>query len=352
MKQMLFAALLCAPQMCLAETIQLDAFGIFPSDQDSDRLNWAGVTHQLEDDQYVEGRTDPDQIEQLDLVFGQKTIEKGRSEAHMVVLLFDAHGNLVTEGVSFDLVAADGRQTVLSDRGIVERLVAADDAFGEQFAWASHAEGARVRQSERALYRVVPSLDGMDAVLDLPVENIGPEQVFNVGAQGADGSGHTAILDGIATLVLLRDVDETYSLIPGTWIGGTHQARVLTRDLYGSLDVVLHHPNLSSPSETLVVSEAEHVGPLQINAVTFDDIAATRLTVGPFVSSLGYQLLDGAAVSIKVEDATGAQEVAQAWILDGLIEVTIGSASAPFSLEVTSALGLQRFEDVVPEAAP
>ncbi len=103
-----------------------------------------------------------------------------------------------------------------------------------------------------------------------------------------------------------------------------------------------HFGKTGSAAMPIQLAALEPMGEVVIRADYLADIQATRLVVGPFLTTAGHVLNDGSTVAIEVTTARGGKVVAEAWMLDGVIATTVlvGAADYPIHVAATSALGL------------
>lgn len=335
-----------------AEVVVSDAFGVFVAPSAS-RGEWAGLTEILQGGVGGQVRTvAPGPVDMLLFYLGEKSLVAGSSGGQAVVIGLDASGNLVADGqdVGFSIGAqplAFGQTT----RGLASHRFEAGAKAGIFHAGASTGSRQTVRAEFRVdadLASIIPELSALPEaplrVEDLHQLETAP-MLDRFGNMPADGVG--------ISLILAHDANH-FSLLPAVSLGGQATAALLTRDLPPRADT--HATLLQRDSQTVPLSVATPAmaAPLEASAVSLPDIAALRLRVGPMVSTVGYMLNDGAPVRVDVVPATGPGITEQAWVFDGMIEMTVmlTEAALPLSLTVTSALGTSQTTIVAPSPAP
>jgi hypothetical protein len=83
------------------------------------------------------------------------------------------------------------------------------------------------------------------------------------------------------------------------------------------------------------------MGEAKIQADYLPDVDATRLVLGPFLTTAGHVLNDGAIIAVEVTTDRGGKVQTQGWLLDGIVTTTllIGERDYPIDVSITSPLG-------------
>lgn len=324
-----------------SEPMQADAFGLFPAGSDVGRGGWAGLRTPFGGDGAVQ-IVAPGPVDRVLLVFGEKSLVAGDDVAQIAALLLDADGNPVADGTPVRLSAADGTVIRPSRNGIASRPVSAGPMPGRHHAWAASSEGGGLRQSDRVMYRVGTGLAGLATELVPPADVFLPEDTARVDAMPLRAADGSLPEDGIAGALLLRHADGSISQIPATWVGGSLEAPFLTRDIAGPAWARLQLPFVETPEVEISIARLAPGGPLAVRALAMPDIGATRLVLGPFTTATGHLLHDGSPVTLRARDAGGRVFAMQAWVLDGMVSVTVPSDALPVAFEAVSPRGTDR----------
>ncbi|MCU4655219.1 hypothetical protein N8I71_20445 [Roseibacterium sp. SDUM158016] len=336
---LLILVLLAGPAR--ADTMIADAFGLYPSSSDGARAGWSGLQSDLffpEETRVME----PGPADTVLIVFGEKSLVAGDGTGLAAALLFDAAGNLVTDGTAVRLSAADGTRTQRTRGGIASRQVQAGSVTGRFHASAETGSGATLRQSSRVSYRVIPALSGLAAELTPPAAALPAEEILQLEAAPLTGASGALPPDGVAGALFLSHADGSHTFVPATWIGGALQAPMLSRDIAGAAAARLFLPFSESAPVPVEIARLAPGAALNLSATALPTIGATRLSLGPFTTSQGHHLHDGSPVQLRVRDAAGRVFQSENWLLDGVAEETVPSRDLPFDIVVTSPLGTSR----------
>lgn len=322
--------LLCLiPASLMAQGYTSDAFGLLPSGVDSVRADWAGLRGDT--------RVDPGPVERVLIVLGPKSLVAGKDPAHAVVLAFDRFGNAVADGTrSRILIEAE-------EIGAVTRAGIADHLFLPTPEARTIAVGAGIgdRQSARATIRVIPDIGSLSPGLQSLPETVTSESLFEItSAEIRDRFGNLAE-DGTSVGVLLTHATGETSFGTGIVSDGQAQALFLSRDVTGQAEARLVLGANGSGSDGITFELPSAPLPPDLGIEDLASIAAIRMTVGPFVTTLGYTLIDGAKVHLAVTARGDIRHEASGWVRDGYFVTVVPVATSDDieTVTVTTALG-------------
>lgn len=310
-----------------------DAFGLFdPGRTAPERRDWSEAGP-------------PDRL----VIFaGPKSLVAGKDPGHVVAIVVDRSGNLVADGAPAKVTVA-GEETATETRGgIADLLVAPRTRAGELYVGVS----AGTRQSPKAMLGVTADLGSIHPEVAGPLSGVASDAEFEVAsAPLADRFGNP-VPDGTAVTTVLRHADGSYSLAQGIALQDRALARFIARDIPGPTEVTVTLGARGSAAVPTVVSAPEPEGTPALELEDMPEIAAFRLTLGPFLTKDGYALADGAKVSVTVVPETGAGVAGTAWVVDGEVSLLLPLAPAtPIRrLTVTSPLGAMDLTEDFAEA--
>ncbi|MFO1201464.1 MAG: hypothetical protein U1E58_02370 [Tabrizicola sp.] len=305
-----------------ADGFASDAFGLFdPSRTAPERLDWSKAGS-------------PDRL----VIFaGPKSLVAGKDPGHVVAIVVDRNGNLVTDGTPAKVAVAGVETATETHGGIADLLVAPQTRAGELYVGVS--TGAR--QSPKAMLGVTADIGSIEPEVAGPLPGATADTEFEVAsAPLADRFGNP-VPDGTAVTTVLRHADGSYSLAQGIALQDRALARFIARDIPGPAEVTMTLGTAGSATAPTVVSAPEAAGLPALELEDLPEIAAFRLTLGPFLTTDGYALADGAQVSVAVVPETGTEVTGTAWVVDGEVSLLLPLAvTTPIRrLTVTSPLG-------------
>ena len=328
--RMILGFLVCLiPASLLAQDYTSDAFGLLASGVESLRTNWAGAQG--------DGRIDPGPVERVLIVLGPKSLVAGKDPAHAVVLAFDRFGNAVADGTRSQIrIEAEEIDTVT-------RAGIADHLFLPTPEARTIAVGASIgdRQSARATIRVIPDIGSLSPGLETLPGTVAPESFFEVtSAEIRDRFGNLAE-DGTAAAVLLTHAAGETSYGTALVSDGQANALFLSRDVAGQAEARMVLGVTASVAARVTFDRPIAPGPPDLGIEDLGSIAAVRMTVGPFVPTLGYTLIDGAKVHLEVTARGDIRQEASGWVRDGYFVTVVPVASSDDieTVTVTTALG-------------
>ena len=324
MKFLLFLLTLAVP--ATAEPLVPDAFGLAPPGDV--RAAWAGVRGTA--------RVSPGEVDRVLIVVGPKSLVAGKDRVHAVAIVLDADGNAVADETRATLRIGEARVATGTRAGLADHLYQPDpDARALLFGAASGR-----RQSTRAMVRVTADMGSVQPAL-APVPKTIPHEAFFDVATGplADRFGNAAE-DGTAVSVRLGHGRDGYSFATATVTGGTASARFLSRDIAGPFAVAASLGASAATADGAVAPRAA-AGPPDATVEPLPSIGAIRVAVGPFLTTDGFALGDGAEVSVEAVTTDGSRYVQSGWTRDGSVSVMLPVASpdALAGLAVRSPLG-------------
>ncbi len=329
-----------------------DAFGIFDAET-GPRQGWSGFVETLGKGE-VSGQLRPAGAG-YDIVFhlGEKSLVAGGKPGQVLALVLDADGNLAIDGTEVTFVTGPDTAISLTRQGIASHLFAAGVTAGQFHAGA----GIAGRQSGQVDF-VVHS-DAASVTLRLPEGPGSPaleEDYRDLATLPLTDRFGNTVEDGTGIGLQLTHEDGTVTLLDGVVEGGAGHARFLARDTAPKAMATASLAKARSNVVAFQVTPLEPLGDVTIRAEYLADILATRLVAGPFLTTAGHVLNDGATVEIEVATARGGKVQVRGWVLDGATETTllVGAEDYPIDVVVTSALGrvVQRFPSPMTGDAP
>lgn len=334
-----FAALLMIPPVTAQadQAWTTDAFGLLPAQMHSDsaRAMWSGLRETFSADGKTQATYHPSgPSESLLLHVGPKSSVAGKDKVHIIAMGFDQHGNLAHdhETVTLHLSDTNRHETTLRD-GLAHHLFRPVPTAGSYFAGAE----TTVRQSGRATYRVVPNLSGMTPSI-APVGGRlaaeAPHELTLTGLRDAYGNpaGH-----GAALQIVIKKANGSNSIVTALSTGPTAEARLLTRGLSGMVEATANLGAITTSPRRLRIERLRPQRAPDLIATALPDLSAVRLRIGPFRTTRGHHLQDGATVTILTRIADGTPHVVKTSLRDGwaesLLPITAKALPAPLSLE-------------------
>lgn len=322
------ALLLAAP--AAAEPLVSDAFGLFDPAAQPQRATWSGWTSA--------GRIAPGAPDQIVVHAGPKSLVAGQDPGHVVALVVDRAGNLVADGTPATL-SIDGASTgTRTQHGIAHRLVPPGPKARDLFVGAASGD----RQSSRAMLSVVADLGSIRPRFATPLPTPQGETVFEIASDPLADRFGNPVPDGTGATVRLTHRDGSHSLAFGQALGDRLLARFIARDIPGPATASLTLGNHGSAPAPLTVTTPAPAGPPALLITPLPAIAALRVTLGPFLTTDGYALADGAQVSLTARLKDGTSLTDSAYALDGSITLLLplSDPARVTSFHVRSPLGL------------
>jgi len=328
----ILAAVLLAPP-ALAETLVSDAFGLYdPATSAAERRDWAGWTGGSTPAVIVP--EDPDQL----LIFaGPKSSVAGKDPSHVVAIVVDRFGNLVTDGIPA-LVSVDGAPTATQvTGGIADLLLPPRTKAEELFVGVTAGQ----RQSPKAMLSIVADIASIRPELADLLTNMASDTGFEVRSAPLSDRYGNLVPQGTGASVLLQHADGSYSLASGLAIQDTALTRFIARDIPGPAKAAMTLGAQTSEAKAISIAPPTSAGAPDLDLVPLPEIGAVRLTLGPFLTTDGYALPDGAQVTVSATLADGAVITDAAWAQDGEISLMlpIVSPASVKRLSLTSPLG-------------
>ncbi len=328
---LLAALVLVHPAM--AETPVSDAFGLYnPATTAVERQAWAGWTGG--DTPHYIAPQDPDRL----VIFaGPKSLVAGKDPGHVVAIVVDHLGNLVSDGTP-SAITVDGASTATKTTGGIADLLLSPRTMAEDL-FVGAAAGAR--QSPKAMLSITADLQSVPPRLSEPLSDAASDTVFEVAsADLVDGYGNP-VPDGTGVSVILRHADGSHSLAPGLALQDRALARFIARDIPGPAVATMTLGSLVSDAVPFSVMAQIPIGLPELELESLAAIGAQRLTLGPFLTTDGYSLADGAQVVVIADLSNGKQVTEQAWALDGEVSIMlpIKEQTSVSRLTVLSPLG-------------
>lgn len=308
-----------------------DAFGLVPAEAAQDeRARWSG----LRDNGTLVSPGQPDRV----LIFaGPKSLVAGKDAGHLVAIALDTAGNLVADGTPAQITVAGRHHDVITQSGLASLLLTPPPVAADLLVGATVGP----RQSPKAMVSVVADLGSISPTIAAGPNNIPAETPFEIiSTPLADRYGNP-VPEGTGATVLARHPDGSHSIGFGQSLGERITARFIARDISGPALLSISLAGKTSPTDMLTVVNPTPAGTPELQLELLPSISAMQLNLGPFVTTDGFSLNDGAEVTVTAITVNGAKEVQSIWIQDGLISVTlpIPSAREIAELLVHSPLG-------------
>ena len=328
----LAAVLLASPAR--GDMLFSDAFGLYdPATSAPERRDWAG---------WVQG-DDPTVIlphgpDRLAIFAGPKSSVAGKDQSHVVAIVLDRFGNLVADGTPA-LVAVQATPTATETRGgLAELLLAPRREAADLFVGVTAGQ----RQSPQAMLSIVADIASIRPSFGEALAEVATGMPFEVrSAPLADQYGNP-VPQGTGALVILRHADGSHSLGSGFAMQHSALIRLIARDIPGPAEAAITLGAQTSGRVALSVRTPKPAGLPALELSALPDIGALRVTFGPFLTTDGYALQDGAQVTVTADLAGGTRVTDAAWVQDGEIGLMlpIGTPSEVTRLLLSSPLGL------------
>jgi hypothetical protein len=317
----------------LAETLVSDAFGLYdPATSAQERLDWAG---------WVDGPSAtavaPQGPDRLMIFAGPKSLVAGKDRGHVVALVVDRFGNLVADGTAASVTVSGASTATATTGGIADLLLHPRTKVEDLFVGVTAGQ----RQSPQAMLGIVADIASIRPGLAGPLSDVASDTAFEVkSAPLADQYGNP-VPQGTGASVVLRHGDGSYSLAQGLALQDSALIRFIARDMPGPASATMTLGAHSSRSAPILIKTSAPVGLPALEMERLTEIGALHLTLGPFLTTDGYALSDGAEVTVTVDLADGLQVSDHAWVQDGEISLLlpIGDPFAITRLSILSPLG-------------
>ncbi|WP_344844896.1 hypothetical protein [Celeribacter arenosi] len=327
----LYALLFLLAQPGVAQETYSDAFGILPADAVGQaRASWGGVS--------TEGEKPAEPPQSVLTFIGPKSMVAGKDIGHAVALVMDRFGNLVSDGIAASFALGPRAMSdEVTHYGIADVQFLPDPNAGTFSGGASVGE----RQSPRALFRVVASIESLSPELEATASLV-PETFSRLATRPMADRFANPIEDGVGAGFILRHEDGTTSVIPATVQEAIAEAHWLVRDVGSGGALTASLADQESASEPVELDPLRAAIKAPVRAWPLADLDAVAMRVGPMTTSAGHMLSDGAIVDFSVVSASGARAASTAWVQDGFADaiLPIAPGDGPFAVSVESALGL------------
>ena len=322
------AALLLA-QPSAAEPLISDAFGLYdPATAAPERRSWA--------DGGPFSHIAPEAPDRLTIFAGPKSLVAGKDEGHIVAIVVDRHGNLVTDGTASTVTVADASTPTKTTGGIVDLLVAPRAVAEDLFVGVTTGQ----RQSPKAMLSIVADIASIRPALVGPGPDLASDSPFDVVSAPLSDRYGNPVPKGTGAQVILQHSD-SYSLGQGLAPNDSALIRFIARDISGPASATMTLGAQASDPMPLFVKTPAPAGTPALDLEDLAAIGALRLTLGPFLTTDGYALADGAQVTITAELGDGTEVTDAAWVRDGEVSLLLPFADpeAVLRLTILSPLG-------------
>lgn len=309
----LAAVLLAGP--ALAEKLISDGFGLFdPATASPERRAWAGWT-----DGATTTQVAPQEPDRIVIFAGPKSVVAGKDPGHVAAIVVDRFGNLVADGTSAAITVSGASVATETTGGIADLLLAPRTTAEDLLVGATTGQ----RQSPQAMLSIVADIASIRPRLFGPLPDVASNTSFDVVSEPlADGYGNI-VPQGTGASVLLRHADGSYSLAQGFALQGRALTRFIARDIPGPATARMTIAAQSSDMAPLSIMTPAPVGTPALELDALDAIGAQRLTLGPFLTSDGYAIVDGAEVTVTAHLKDGTKVTEDAWVRDGEISLLL-----------------------------
>lgn len=340
----LFLLLIALPLAGTAtsQTLIADAFGLYDPASAPERRDWAGWTSA---GTVVAGT--PDRVL---ILAGPKSLVAGKDPGHVVALVFDRHGNPVSDETPAR-VTVDGTVHPTPTRGgIADLLVPPMTRAGEVFVGATAGD----RQSPKAMLGVTADLASVAPILENVPSRVTGETFFEIAATNLTDRFGNPLPEGTAASVILQHDDGSHSLGYGLSLQDRLGARFIARDIAGPATAQLALGSRTSDGARLAIPAPQPVGRPNLEVTALPLIAALEVRLGPFLTTDGYALNDGAPVTLTLVLADGTTISEAGWVRDGEVSLTlpIAPGTGVNDVTLTSPLGKLDFLTDWHAAAP
>jgi hypothetical protein len=307
-----------------------DAFGLFDPATDPDRAVWSGWTSA--------GPVAPGAPDRIVIHAGPKSLVAGRDRGHVVAIIVDRAGNLVADDTPTAITIGGGRHDTRTAHGVAHRLLPPGNQARELFVGATAGD----RQSPKAMLGVVADVGSVRPEIAAPLPDAQGETLFPIASTILTDRFGNPVPDGTAGSILLAHADGSHSLAFGTALSDRVLARLIARDIPGPADAVLTLGAHSSAPTPLTIANPIPAGRPPLGITPLPALAALRVTLGPFLTTDGYALADGAGVSLSARLADGTILTDSAYAQDGSVSLVLplSDPGALTGLHVHSPLGL------------
>ncbi|MCU0902294.1 MAG: hypothetical protein MUE83_00270 [Tabrizicola sp.] len=328
----ILAALILAPP-ALAEPLVSDAFGLYdPATSAAERQDWAGLTTGGAAKVIAPG--EPDEL----LIFaGPKSSVAGKDPSHVVAIVVDRFGNLVADGTPA-VVSVDGTPTATQvTGGIADLLLPPRTKAEDLFVGVT----AGPRQSPQAMLSIVADIASIRPEVVVAASTVAADTAFDVRSAPLTDRFGNPVPQGTGAAVLIQHADGSYSLASGLAIQDTALTRFIARDIPGPADVAMTLGAQTSAARAMSIEPPISAGAPALDLIPLPEIAAVRLMLGPFLTTDGYALPDGAQVTVAATLPDGTEISDAAWVQDGEISLMlpIANPASVTQLSLTSPLG-------------
>lgn len=289
----------------------------------------------------------PGPAHQVIFHLGEKTLVAGRDHGQAAALVLDAAGNLAPDGTPVTIRIGGAEFTRPLRGGLATIRFPAGPVATRLFAGAG-VDGA---QSGRAEVEVIADLESLRPTAPEALTGRREDYLDAATPPLADRFGNP-LPDGVSGRITLDHGDGTRSLVPLIGTGAQLRGRLLTRDMPHSGLARFGLDGTATAATPFTLHETTLAHPPALRVTAEEDLAALHLDLGPFLTTEGHVLNDGAAVSIGLTTAQGVRIADSGWLLDGHARFTVmvGRGALPATLDVETPAGRHRL--AIAELAP
>lgn len=313
-----------------AEPFLADAFGLYDPATAGDRAFWSGLSGAQ--------NIAPGAPARVAIFAGPKSLVAGKDPGHVVAIILDRAGNLVADGTPATLTVAGSRLTVRTEAGIAHSLVRPGTRAGDLFIGVTAGD----QQSPKAMLSVAADVGSIRPELAPAPRTPKAETVVELTSTPLSDRFGNPAPKGLGATLLLAHADGSHSLAFGQAFGDGLRVSFIARDISGPAEATFTlGPHASAPVPLTIIAP-EPAGRPAILLEPLPDIAALRVTLGPFQTTEGYALTDGGPVSLTLGLQDGTSLGDTAFSQDGRVVFLLPLADPALAtgVEVRSPLGL------------
>lgn len=306
---LLALAPLAAP--AAAEPFQSDAFGLFdPATTAAERREWSGWAERG-------GSVLPEEADRLVIFAGPKSMVAGKDPGHVVAVAMDRHGNLVADGTASQVTIAGDMTATTTHGGIADLLVTPRTLATNLFVGVS----VGARQSPKAMLSVTADIASIRPQLTTPPPDVQSDSEFALSTRPLTDRFGNEAPDGTGVTTILQHTDGSFSLAHGLVLQDRPTTRFIARDIPGVAVAAMTLGRQTATPLGLLVQSPQAAGLLDLELEPAPEIAATRLRLGPFLTTAGYALSDGVQVDVTAQLGSGQSHTETAWVIDGEVSL-------------------------------
>ncbi len=307
-------ALLVAPP-AWAEPLVSDAFGLYdPASAAPGRRDWAGMTVGKSLTEIA-----PKGPDRLLIYAGPKSLVAGKDRGHVVAIVVDRFGNLVADGTAATITLSGAAVQTVIKGGIADLLVPPRTKAEDVFVGVTAGD----RQSPQAMLTSVAEIASIHPAIQTPLPDVASDTAFEVRSTALVDRYGNPVPKGTGASVILQHADGSYSVGMGQALQNSALVRFIARDIPGPAQSRMTIGAQSSPPVPITIHAPAPSGLPVVEMELLPAIGAVRVTLGPFLTTEGYALTDGAQVTVTAAFANGPEVAESAWVQDGEVNLLL-----------------------------